>query len=373
MLLVGYSESEGSDTEQGPALPDKKIASKSSKKLVDASNKIRVNLPTARIEDEVDERPAKKARTGGGAGLLGDLNALLPAPKRSGAATADQEMGKSNREKISMGKGRPLGSGVSLKTGATPAFSREALEGESMDAHGNDGDQQMDDAEKEPVSIEQVKLIGKATVFRPLSVANKKKKRPMARPIATSSIATSSSNPQVAAPAEALSKAKPTVSLFSIALSAGPDLPPEPELEPTDLTPLPEDDSYSLPEAGPTLGSDHTPTFSSTSQPRTLSDLANSLNLPAASRRQLLGRQAAHGDMPINLLNFDTDIQYAENEKLRASGETVQHNPLRSIQPGRHTLRQLVSAATSQKEALEEKWAEGKAKQGEAGGRYGWR
>ena len=47
----------------------------------DAPKKIVVNLPKPDKEDE-DDRPAKKARTGG----LSALSALLPAPKRSGAA-----------------------------------------------------------------------------------------------------------------------------------------------------------------------------------------------------------------------------------------------------------------------------------------------
>jgi hypothetical protein len=76
--------------------------------------------------------------------------------------------------------------------------------------------------------------------------------------------------------------------------------------------------------------------------------------------------------MAINLVNFNTDQEYAHNEELRASGETIQHNPLRTVQPGKHSLRQLVSAASTQKDALEESWAAGRRNKKEAGNKYGW-
>lgn len=100
MLDLDYSDSDASDSEQhtGTAPPPPTATSglfallpkpKSRKHRDataaatdrDAPKKIVVNLPKLDKEDE-DDRPAKKARTGG----LSALSALLPAPKRSGTA-----------------------------------------------------------------------------------------------------------------------------------------------------------------------------------------------------------------------------------------------------------------------------------------------
>jgi hypothetical protein len=72
------------------------------------------------------------------------------------------------------------------------------------------------------------------------------------------------------------------------------------------------------------------------------------------------------------IINFNTDEEYRHNEELRATGEQVVHNPVRSIAPGKHNLRQLMNAASSQKEALEESFAKGKNNRAEASSRYGW-
>jgi len=74
----------------------------------------------------------------------------------------------------------------------------------------------------------------------------------------------------------------------------------------------------------------------------------------------------------VDVVNFNTDAEYAANELFRQSGEQVQHNPVRAIATGKHSLKQLVSAATGQKEALEESFASGKRNKREAGNKYGW-
>jgi hypothetical protein len=372
MGLVGYSDSEASESEEVQA-PQPKAPTATGKlpiqKLVDkSSGKIRVNLgslSSARSEVE-DERPAKKARIGGGgSGLLGELNSFLPAPKRA-ATIGIKEQG--NGEKKALGKGRPLGFGVSLKTGAAPAFSRELPQSGDY----NDSGDVEERRETRPVQVEDVKIIGKATVFRPLSVANKKKKKPIA---SAGSLQAAQSKQTVPKPpvtdtSDSTPKPKPKVSLFSISQDAT-EPPPEPSLEPQYPTPIPSSAEFDLPEpAADDFLHDSNATGSIEGQ--SLSDLASTLNLPESARRQLLGRHASK-DAPINLLSFITDREYAANEELRAKGEAVQHNPVRGIQPGRHNLRQLVSSAVLQKEALEEKWAEGKAKPGAAGNRYGWR
>ena len=140
MNLIAYSESEESDTEtKSVPQPIAKPAPKPAfQKIVDRSNpgKIRVNLPAlARSEAEKDDieveaRPAKRARVGGGA--FGGFNAMLPTPKKSNAsATTEATTGKKT-------PGKGLGSGINLKTGAEPAFKREPkVEEEEYDENGN--------------------------------------------------------------------------------------------------------------------------------------------------------------------------------------------------------------------------------------------
>src|SRR5262245_25978138 len=114
MNLVAYSDSE-SDSETNPVQEQPAKSEKSSTKpapkvakLIDRANpsKIKVSLPSATdtTADDADTRPAKRARTGGGL----NISAFLPAPKNTGP------------------KARGLGRGVNLKTGATPAFERNA-------------------------------------------------------------------------------------------------------------------------------------------------------------------------------------------------------------------------------------------------------
>lgn len=106
---------------------------------------------------------------------------------------------------------------------------------------------------------------------------------------------------------------------------------------------------------------------------QSLNDIASDLNLSAADRRQLFGRQKG-GAVPqaTKIINFNTDEEYRHNEELRAAGEQVVHNPVRAIAPGKHSLKQLVNAAANQKEALEESFAKGKSNRAEASSRYGW-
>ena len=128
---------------------------------------------------------------------------------------------------------------------------------------------------------------------------------------------------------------------------------------------------------------DFTPTASQNPPPpavptppasQSLDDIAGDLNLSAAERRQLFGRQKAGrgGQSALNVINFNTDKEYLHNEELRAAGEQVALNPVRAIAPGKHSLKQLVNAAVQQKDALEESFAKGKSNRQEASSRYGW-
>lgn len=76
--------------------------------------------------------------------------------------------------------------------------------------------------------------------------------------------------------------------------------------------------------------------------------------------------------MAKNVINFNMDKEYKHNEAVRASGETQIHNPVRAIQGGKHSLRQLVSNVQNQKDALEDSFAKGKNNRKEASSKYGW-
>lgn len=387
MGLVDYSDSDASDTEEKLVAKAPAASSKSSfQKVVDRSNpgKIRVSLPQASTSNEPKDAngpPAKRAKTGGGA--FSGFNSFLPAPKRTGQANTT--LGGASTVK----KGG-LGAGVNLKTGAAPGFSREpeperyyAQNEEeiyaSNEVSGIDLPSVRTSEAPKQKPADEVKLVGKPLMFRPLSVANKpkkKKKQAATNPPVTTATANAPATPTPETPAP---RAK--VSLFSMSaesedlLATRPDGEYQPimyepkddeEIEESSLTPSYEDytpnASFSAPPAVPT------PPVS-----QSLDDIAGDLNLSAAERRQLFGRQkGGRGQAATKIINFNTDQEYLHNEELRAAGEQVAHNPVRAIAPGKHSLKQLVNAAQSQKEALEESFAKGKSNRAEASSRYGW-
>jgi hypothetical protein len=106
-----------------------------------------------------------------------------------------------------------------------------------------------------------------------------------------------------------------------------------------------------------------------------LTNAAEELNLSEADRRMLFGKKGRNGPdfSSAKIVEFNTDTEYAHNEQLRQQGESVQHNPLKSISgTGKNSLRSLVSAASNQKDALEEHFATSYRNKKEAGNRYGW-
>ncbi|EME44912.1 hypothetical protein DOTSEDRAFT_70825 [Dothistroma septosporum NZE10] len=92
------------------------------------------------------------------------------------------------------------------------------------------------------------------------------------------------------------------------------------------------------------------------------------MNLTPAQRRQLFGRNGKSA----NVTHFNMDSEYAHNEELRQAGEVVEHRAVKAIAPGKHSLQQLVNNARSQKDALDDKFAEGKANRSAGGAKYGW-
>ncbi|CAI7622124.1 unnamed protein product [Penicillium bialowiezense] len=382
MALVAYSDSEGSDAEPDttPAPPNDQKKPDSNKYQLDhTTGKIRVALPQIKPEPSAHDSgdgPRKKPRVGGG---LSGFNSFLPAPKRA----AEKKPAAGARK------------GFSLKTGAGPGFDRSAddelkndfafdnLAGKTEDTQeaGSSTPSAASDAPQAMKKQEDVKLQGNPMMFRPLSVGRPQKKRKIVKtaeqPTPGPAAPKPESVPQPATQASA-PPPKPKVSLFSLSSeeSTRPDLAPGPS---TTYQPLvynaqeEGDEPFEDPALIATSYDAPTPATAtvSTNPGSSLDSIANDLNLSKSERRQLFGRNSVAPQSHVR--TFNTDEEYASNQVL-AQGELAAavHNPVRSIAPGKHTLQQLVNAASSQKEALEESFASGKRNKKEAGSKYGW-
>ncbi|KAF1847668.1 uncharacterized protein K460DRAFT_62543 [Cucurbitaria berberidis CBS 394.84] len=416
MNLTAYSDSESDGEASRAPKPAAKPALKPAfQKVVDRSNpgRIKVNLPGASQpqaeKDDIQDGapPAKKPRLGGGG--LGGFNAMLPAPKKpnasAAAATASAAAGKK-------GLGKGLGAGVNLRTGAEPAFKREPrTEVDAYDENGNpikkeplgkDDFRAMlnlpspktesqaetrtktatDDQNAEPETAPKPT----APRFVPMSVGKGKKKKPLApRPAVTSTQGTTTTNvPAVAAqPSDVDAKPprKPKVSLFGVSQEVdnrvkGPsDGQCQPLLYGADddgEAPVPDEAFATQSTAQDTQ---HVPAQANAAAPHDLTNIASELNLSKAERRQLFGNKGRGGPdfSSAKIVEFNTDTEYAHNEKLRQQGEQVQHNPLKSISgTGKNSLRSLINVAATQKDALEDHFASSHRNKREAGSKYGW-
>lgn len=407
MNLIAYSDSESDGEAPAAPKPALKQAPKSSfAKVVDRSNpgKIKVNLPgasqahTPKDDIESEAPPAKKPRLGGSS-AFGGFNSMLPAPKKPAAgASISAAPGK-------RGLGKGLAAGVSLKTGAEPAFKRESrVETEEYDENGNPvkkeamkkedframlnlppakSDKKEETKSQTPIEVanKEPEPLPKAAPprFVPMSVGKGKKKKPVvARPAVTSSepaeknpVAVSSSTPP---------PRKPKVSLFGVSHDiATPEIPPSMgEYQPM-LYSAEAEESYQASEdplnTHPNQStSSQAVAFNNAPVSNDLTNMASELNLSEAERRQLLGKRGREADLKsARIVEFNTDTEYAHNEMLRQQGEQVQHNPLKSISgTGKNSLRSLVNVATTQKDALEDHFAAGYRNKKEAGNRYGW-
>ena len=393
MALVDYSGSESSDEEerkvsapsfvlQKPKPPSQKPAFQ---KVVDSSepHKIRISLPEpsrGNVNGEEPERPAKRAKVGSG-GLSG-FNALLPAPKRATASNASSSLNGTKKG--------GLGAGVNLRTGAAPGFSREpepSFEetgkgdvGEStLGANGtNEGQNPTIRVDKGRVAaplekpVEEPKPKANLTMFKPLSVARKPQKK-KAPPSNSSTPGTTTDTTQLRA-----SKPAPKVSLFSTGDTH--DVPRDSLSHKGPYQPMvyQSKNLESEPNSGDTNPEHQPESLDQPSDPDpsprpsdSLDTIASDLNLSASAKRQLLGRQKNHSSA-INIVNFNTDEEYKANEAARQAGEQVQHNPVRAIAPGKHSLKQLVNMGAMQADALEESFASGRRNRSEAGSKYGW-
>lgn len=408
MGLVDYSDSdsEGSDNEVKPTPKPTAINNKPAfQKLTDSSTgKIRVSLPTPAAADDSDERPAKRTKIG--AGAFSGFNSFLPPPKKTGATGLSLPAPKAangDTSTFSTTKRAP----VTLK-GAGPAFSRSR--GDEYDEEGNYDDMGAPVASNgggmgmslpppkaapQPVAqgkpAEEVKMVGlgKPMKFKPLSVGRKvvKKKKKTVDELRPAEV----ERPKAPSIAEAQAPPpKPTGSLFSVPGADDDDKPIassngryEPMIygahanqaqEGTAAEDNPYTDAYDKSSYASAHQTSHTKSqvpAPSTSTTNSLASIASDLHLSASERRQLFGRNGSQRQAA-NVINFNTDAEYQHNEEIRASGETVSHNPVRAIAPGKHSLQQLVSQVQNQKEALEESFAKGYANRKEASSRYGW-
>jgi hypothetical protein len=411
MNLIAYSDSDGSGDDAPPvSKPAAKSLPKAAfQKVVDRSNpgKIKLNLPgvsqpqAEKDDHEVEGPPAKKARTG--AGAFSGFNSMLPAPKKPKVDLTANEPASGKK-----GLGKSLGAGVNLKTGAEPAFRREPRisEAEEYDENGNvvkkeplkredfrallslptpKSEQKVDsdslpvqeDVQKQPER--KIKPVTKPK-FRPMSMARGKKKPVAVKPKASAS--TSDNTPDLAPNAsssisETKAPARPKVSLFSIAQEA--EVPAKAQssgaYEPLlygaedEEEPSISDEAFEAPAQKQRAPAVAAPTASND-----LTNIASELNLSAAERRQLFGRKGQGPDLSSpKIVEFNTDNEYAHNELLRQQGEAVQHNALKSISgTGKNSLRSLVNVATTQKDALEDHFAQGRRNRREAGNKYGF-
>ncbi|KAK5128034.1 hypothetical protein LTR85_005151 [Meristemomyces frigidus] len=352
MALVSYSDSEESDDE-APVAPVAPAGPGAFQKKSEP-RKIQVALPTIQPEPQNGdtEPPTKRARTAGG------FNSFLPAPKRPAAAQ------------------QGLKKGVNLTTSSEAAFSRAAPiptttgDNTENDETGYDefGNPRAKDAPRpivtetadKPAQSEETKIVGKATRFKPLSVANNRKKvvKKAAKPVAIAEGAleatTGNRDPEPKLnEAEMPAKVKPKRSLFSV---------PQPEEEAPEVAPEVEKQLDILESVQPDQTAPPAPANS-------LEAVAADLNLTPAQRRQLFGRNGGK-NAPANIAHFNMDSEYAANEQIRQAGEAAEHRAVKSIAPGKHSLQQLVNNARSNQDSIEDKWAEGRRNQG--GSNYGW-
>jgi len=389
MNLTAYSDSE-SDGDVPPAA--RHISKPAPQKVVDRTHPGRIivrlpgaaQTPTADDDIQADAPPAKKPRLGGG-GLSG-LNAMLPAPK-----------------KPSLGRG--LASGANLKTGAEPAFQRAPKLG--LDEHDaainpTTTDPMSKDDFRAMLNLPASKADGPAAPttnasardpaaepapprFVPMSVGKvKKKKLTVSRLAGGPGDKTVSSGPAPPTsqplPEPAQPPRKPKVSLFGVSQEAEPSVQAvtsdsyQPLLYGAadgEDAPTP-DDAFQRPAH---QHIPHTHTSLNPSSSGALSNLASELNLSESERRQLFGKKGKGGPdlSSATIVEFNTDTEYAHNEKLRQQGEQIQHNALKSISgTGKNSLRSLVSAVVTQKDALEDHFAASHRNKREAGHKYGW-
>ncbi|KAI1976263.1 hypothetical protein LOZ51_005999 [Ophidiomyces ophidiicola] len=390
MALVTYSDSEASDSETTP--PNPPTASRSPptlcapkttafQPLVDRSNprKIIVTLAdtkSAEVESNDTSQggePARKRARIGGSGTLTGFNAMLPAPKRAALIKPSE---KSTTATVT----RKV---FDLKTSSSPGFSREPQPSPSED-YGTtteeglrmDGDPA--NPQKAKAESQVVEKKGNSMMFKPLSVARNSKKRPKPRPVAGATDKTAAPSSESASEVEP-QKPKQKLNLFGLSSDAILTNTDEPYRQ-THYEPMvhvPSRDSELQSSVASGVVENQSEISFTPSQTDSLANVASDLKLSRSEMRQLMGRKGRASAADTRILTFNTDQEYKSNSALLSAMSeqelaAQQHNPVRSIAPGKHSLQQLVNAVGSQRDALEDSFMAGKRNRKEAGSRYGW-
>ncbi|GAB0133730.1 hypothetical protein EsDP_00002127 [Epichloe bromicola] len=402
MGLVDYDSDSAPEVETVTKPTPKPSSQASSKKpfqkVVHRSNpgKIVVSLPTqasstsnsngnSNSNSNGDEPPAKRARTTGG-GLFSGFNSFLPAPKNTGKQAIKPSTSNTTRP------------GVKLKTSAAPGFSRHVDEDDTMQTFA--APTSISDSPSGGLSLpppkrqesapsipegqtpaEEVKLVRKQPLmFRPLSVGmnakKKKKNKNNPGPVSTTQPPASNATPALSTPAVPSEPPPETkVSLFSMhteepsdpASTSSANGAYEPLFETAyEADPASAGSSVPVEKQYDTL-----PPTNAAGASESLDNMADDLNLSAAARRELFGRGGSNFAAK-KVVNFNMDREYRHNEDVRASGDQQIHNPVRALQSGKHSLKQLVQNVQNQKDALEDSFAKGRSNRKEASSRYGW-
>lgn len=393
MVLVDYpssDDSEGNSNSVAKAKSenDKNLPKPTFQKVVDRSNshKIRVHLPdlSNTANDSVDngEEPlAKRIKTG--SKPIGNFNSLLPPPKRVTGMTGILGSTTSG-----------LRSGASLKTGAAPSLNRElsaADNGHTID-HELVGEiaqngPELDNSVGQSQSSQASNVVGPSEagskppktpiMFKPLSVARKSKKCKLSASSSQANEVTQEPQhkPQLIS--------APKIALFGTGAVGNLEDRFQNSREENQLMEFETPFSYLEPitsevtehlhelESAKSWSVQTDLPIENGQRLQSLDSIAEDLNLSASAKRQLFGRQK-NEPSTISIVNFSTDQEYAANELLRQAGEQIQHNPVRTIAPGKHSLKQLVNVANSQKDALEEHFATSRRNKKESGSKYGW-
>lgn len=412
MGLVEYSDSESDgESPRNSATPTVAAAAASSQpakkqsfqKLVDKSKpgKILVSLPSVSTTSDdaaTSEAPAAK-RLKTSAGRFSGFSSFLPPPK----ATASKPRAGSS------GNAAPR-VGVNLRTSSEAAFSRDPVDGTGDGVSRTDGSRSISNSPPATAttpaqpsippgqkSENEVKLIGKPLMFKPLSVARKPDKK-VGGTKAKAASSTASHSDALKRPSDGGSRESPAkedtpavpqtkkkkISLFSVVDDAR-GVEPIPE-DSTSYETEPRGHDQSTFTEGSTLEyhasqqqySGYLPPSAQQGgypEPNSLDSIADDLNLGPAARRELFGRGGAPSKTTAkSVINFNLDQEYRHNEELRQSGalDQQQHNPLRAIKPGKHSLQQLVNQVQSQRDALEENFAKNRATQKQSGAKYGF-
>ena len=394
MNIVGYSSSEESDTEPANTA---KAAPISTQPLVQSStpsitNKIRINLGAIAADEPSSEAPegspAKRQRLVGG-GRFSGLNSFLPAPKRSTGQTVAAASAESDNS-----QSKPRRAPFTLKTSSEAAFERG--EGTPESAAAADAalakalSKRKEDITTPQLASEDGGKPKKKPMMRPLSVqGTKKKTKKRAGVLDSSDIVADKMELDLpaedAAPQPQQKPTKPKVSLFStnmqeadgtksVSLGAYKPMLLDKEHDDAETTGDPSF-AWAISDHAMQAQATAAPNHQNMSEPAPQSLEALYTTLSESERRQLFGRKGV-GDLSalegISVKNFNTDTEYSANEELRASGEQQEIRTVRAINPGKHSLRQLVNVAVTQKDALEESYARGAANKKEGGSKYGW-